>query len=105
MVWVDDLLEKEQQFQELAVKYCVVTLLHSNVKNCCILYTMTYPCIDGTSITSRYIVACEYAMSNIQSGAFLCQANPSTIDTMSRLAKIDKCRRKMDFCDILQYLF
>ena len=57
---------------------------------------MPYHCSNGTSTTSC-IVACECAMSTIQSGAILCQPSTSTVDSMSWFIKIYKCINEMDF--------
>ena len=81
----------------------VLTLLNSILNKCNALYTMPYLCNDGTSKYS--IVACECAMSGIQSGAILCQTDTSTIDIISCFVRINKCIEKMEFCDTLQYLF
>ena len=64
---------------------------------------MPYPCIDGTSNTFC-IVACERAMSCIQSGVDLWQANTSTIDTMPYFVNVNMFIRDTDFSHILQYL-
>ena len=99
----DNPLQKDQQFQELVVQNCAITFLNCITKNCYTLYRMPYRCIDGTSSTSC-IVACERAMSCIQSGVDLWQANTSTIDTMPYFVNFNTFIRDTDFCHILQYL-
>ena len=99
----DNPLQKDQQFHELLVQNCAITFLNCITKNCYTLYRMPYPCSDGTS-RSFCIVACERAMSCIQSGVVLWQANTSTIDTMPYFVNFNTFIRDTDFSHILQYL-